>query len=543
MQKIFVEKDDIIAEIIERILEVEDREVTLVIPKGSRLAESLSNFRLLAREEKALEKRLIIESVDEEVLSFAKSSKLEALHPLFGEGEGRSLSDILPREEKKKTKALSKKKGGRHEAEVSEREEAGRKLEVRVEEEVLPEEDAIQGEEVPEEDSEYAVSDFPRKKKLSRRIVFWCLLLLVVALGGAYVAGAFFSRAKITLRFEKTPWEHTGAFTASVGATKSDIPRSIIPAQLFEETKTATQFFPATGRSTSSEKARGKITVLNAYSSAPQTLVATTRFETPDGKIYRLDSQIVVPGAKITNGKIEPASSKADVTADKPGPEFNVGRVERLSIPGFKGSAKFNGFYGVLEDGTSGGSLGDRPVPSDGDVTKGREKTEEVLRSAFQITFLSVIPGEFKVPSEASLFSVSKMVVNRTVDTEGNFSILGSAAFKALAFREGDLAIALEAKASGDDSEKMIEGLSLTYTDIRPDFTKKTLSFSVAARGNITSRFSADAWKSSILGKSEADAEKTILALPGLVDAKVSLWPKWLSSLPADAQKVTVVVE
>ena len=52
------------------------------------------------------------------------------------------------------------------------------------------------------------------------------------------------------------------------------------------------------------EKARGSLTVYNEYSSSPQTLVATTRFESPEGKIFRIEKNIVVPGAKIEEGKI-----------------------------------------------------------------------------------------------------------------------------------------------------------------------------------------------------------------------------------------------
>ena len=64
-----------------------------------------------------------------------------------------------------------------------------------------------------------------------------------------------------------------------------------------------------------SQKAQGTLTIYNAYSSAPQTLVATTRFVTPDGKIFRLTNEVTVPGAKITNGQIVPSSINAPIAA------------------------------------------------------------------------------------------------------------------------------------------------------------------------------------------------------------------------------------
>ena len=50
MKKITVDKNEGIAEVIDRILTVEDSDITLIVPKGSALAKSGSNFRLLKRE-------------------------------------------------------------------------------------------------------------------------------------------------------------------------------------------------------------------------------------------------------------------------------------------------------------------------------------------------------------------------------------------------------------------------------------------------------------------------------------------------------------
>ena len=50
MKKIIVDKGEGIAEVIDRILNEPDGEVSVVIPKGSALGRSVSNFHLLKRE-------------------------------------------------------------------------------------------------------------------------------------------------------------------------------------------------------------------------------------------------------------------------------------------------------------------------------------------------------------------------------------------------------------------------------------------------------------------------------------------------------------
>ena len=60
---------------------------------------------------------------------------------------------------------------------------------------------------------------------------------------------------------------------------KTSFPRRFFPFQ-----KIFTQLFPASGEQNVSLKAQGTITIYNAYSSSPQSLVATTRFVTPAGE-------------------------------------------------------------------------------------------------------------------------------------------------------------------------------------------------------------------------------------------------------------------
>ena len=97
MKRIAVDKKELIAELIERIIEDAEQDLVLVIPKGTGLGASVSNFHLLSREAKAANKKITIESVDESILALAKSSQIEAVHPLLGSPAASALSDIVPR--------------------------------------------------------------------------------------------------------------------------------------------------------------------------------------------------------------------------------------------------------------------------------------------------------------------------------------------------------------------------------------------------------------------------------------------------------------
>src|SRR5580693_6250149 len=100
MKKIIVDKSEGIAEVIDRILNEPDSDITLVVPKGSALGKSVSNFHLLKREATSAGRTVTIESVDDTILAFARQSNSESSHPLWRGVRGSGgVSDIVPRHE------------------------------------------------------------------------------------------------------------------------------------------------------------------------------------------------------------------------------------------------------------------------------------------------------------------------------------------------------------------------------------------------------------------------------------------------------------
>lgn len=98
-------------------------------------------------------------------------------------------------------------------------------------------------------------------------------------------------------------------------------------------------------------KARGTVTIYNS-NSTEQLLVAGTRLQTPNGKIYRLDGRVTVP--KMLNSST-PGSIQALVTADKPGASYNVTQAD-FTLPGLLGTARYKTVYARTKGPIAGGS-------------------------------------------------------------------------------------------------------------------------------------------------------------------------------------------
>ena len=204
-----------------------------------------------------------------------------------------------------------------------------------------------------------------------------------------YLGFVFFARAEINITTNKIEMPFSGVVLIDTNASTIDFNKAIIPGNPFVFKANKTQEFSSTGQGKDEIKAKGIITIYNNYSTSPQILVATTRFETPDHKIFRLDSRIVIPGATTKNGGLVPSTIDVKVTADESGPDYNIETCNlpdcKFTIPGFQGTAKFDGFYGVSTKAMIGGALASVPLVTSEDL-KGAEEAifEEVMDSINQ---------------------------------------------------------------------------------------------------------------------------------------------------------------
>lgn len=549
MKKIFVRRDESIAELLEKIISSEENDVVLVIPKASGVGDAVSNFDLIKRESEAAGKKIFVESVDEKILALAKSLRIEALHPLF-EGARRSvLSDIVPTSaggselpsEKQAGKRITRQKRGGSPRGEEKREEPKvplvhvSKKEARHQE--FQEQEAIEKQR-EEQDVPLAVSKAGRRKFLFVAIFLGCAFLVAVAV---WLVNTLFGTANITIHFKKTPWAYEHAFLADTSVSRVDKNAYVLPGQLFTSEKNNFFQFPASGVKNVSEKATGVIRINNAYSSASQLLVATTRFETPDGKIFRLSKQTLVPGAKIQDGKIIPSSIDAAIIADAPGAAYNLGPIQRLTIPGFKGSPKYNSFYGEIVQPTKGGLVGQKKVPTASDIKSAKDKTTDTFKTVLESNLIAGYPQDFTHFDSAREFKITKLIVNENTDDKGNFSVFGEAKISTIGFRESDMRELLNSIAIAGDSTLTLKDLGVDYQGIKANIAAGKLSFSVAASGTVTTGFSKDDFRAKLVGRTVDEVRFSISQLPGLSDAKISVWPLWLRHVPSDINRIKIL--
>ena len=562
MKKLIVDKNDDIAEVIDNILNEPDNEITLVIPNGSVLGKSMRNFHLLKREVEAAEKTVAIESVDETILAFAKESRIEASHPLWRgvRGESNGISDIVPKTKKKLKEPVVVPEESEDDDGGGDSDES--KVAIRDEEEHFKEEESREekreagspffshfsrhrdsdSDNDANNDNDADEEDNGPRRSSSGKLITGILIAIIVLLGGAYIASAFFNHATITINFKKTPWSDQLNLTADKSASADNLDNNVIAAQVFTSNKNITETFPGSLVEQVSQKAQGNITIYNDYSTKTQELVATTRFLTPDGKIFRITQKVVVPGATMSNGALVPSSITAPIVADQPGPDYNIGPVAKLSVPGFAGTPEENGFYGTITASTTGGFVGQRATPTAADIANAKASTTAMLQAALQGGFSGSYPNNFKILDGATQVQVTTLTVNTSTDANGDFTVFGTATLQAVGFDETALKNDLLAQAQSVESNSVFADINLNYSNVNADFVNGTVSFSVTVQADLEPQLSTATLQGSVLGKNITDARSAIGQLPQLDNAEISIWPSWLWTIPSDPDKVHITI-
>ncbi len=533
MKKIFVNKNDSVPAVIEKIISSKESEVTLYIPKGADLANRKNNLNLVKREAGTGNKTLIIESSDDEIRTMAESLGIKANDPLLGRSK-KLVSDIIPREGISETKAASEIKASEA-SKVSGEISADKAAKARRIAFGLPKIST----------PNLSLPTMIRPRLGIRKPILILAVLVVFSVLG-YASLFILPKAQIVLVFQKINWNFDGSLIVDAKAkgASGTTGQITVPGESFVEKKNMTSGFTANGTKQIEKKATGKLTVYNAYSSSKQNLVKDTRFSTPDGKVFRLDASITIPGAKIENAKIVPSSVEVTVTADKAGAGYNIEATPKFRIPGFQGTPKYDGFYGESKAAMTGGFIGEVKIPTESDIAAGRDVVHKALQDSLNTQVSVNLPKDIKMLKNASEFVITKETVDETASSDGKFNITTYAELHMIGFKEEDLFLALgKVLAETNESDLVKLDYTLDYGESRLDFKSGKLMTSISFKSNWAYKFDPQAFQESARGKKETELKGLVLGLQGIKSGEVKLWPFYVTSAPMNERAIKVDVE
>lgn len=573
-----IQPRDEITVIIDKIINTQADRVYLLVPDNSRIAQSALNFRLIKRESEALGKEVIVVSSNAQVQSLALKSALQvhietsefkqgAEHYESYADRPARLSDVfIASPPVKKQIVIPKNKIKEEEPAIDKSVDKSIDIPTKAKEitkTAMPEgesaiarfwKEPILRSKVPllsapknifvpllKHASKLSLHNFPLKN-------FRATMFLFVGVAAIVAAVTFYSilpRAKVqvTPLIEEVMLEMLIKGNINVAQVQPD--KFIIPAQMFEKSLESAKTIMSTGERKIQEKSSGTIKVYNKYSSSPQTLVKTTRFLSQDGKIFRTLEQIIVPGAEVDDGKIVPSYTTAEIIAADAGEEYNIG-PSTFSIPGFHGTAKYLAFYGESEQNFTGGKIGTAKIISQDDYSKSSSDLTTELKARAEQELAAFLPEGFVTPEGAkSISDVEIISENKVGDALDEFTMRGIISIKSFAIPEKEILDMLERDFSQRFTDKKLLALddTIQYSVIKTDFSKGVLDVKAVVTKKAYLTIDLKEIMLAVAGKDEKQVRVYLSGLKNIKAAKITFWPFWVSEMPADLNKIEVIIE
>ena len=402
----------------------------------------------------------------------------------------------------------------------------------------------VQAQEVDiEEETDYQPPRVPKgsNRSRSRTFVWWTVSAVVLFGLAGLVASTIFQGATVTIYPKTEPVTPPSSLLAVANA-----PTGTLGYQTMSVTQSASTSAAASGSKDVSKPATGVVTVYNAHGTASQQLIANTRFEASDGKIYRIHDQITVPGGvKKSDGTVTPGSTTATLYADVPGAEHNRTDTTRFTIPGFKNDPRHTKFYAESKGPMSGGFVGKEPAIAAATLTEAQNTLKQKLDANIRAAIVSNIPAGF-IPVDGSL-AVVYNEITQTAGANNNASLVQSATASSVIIRASDLAAAVAKQSLGTYNNEPVAFADSSQITIALSSTNKSttgpLTLALGGTPILVWQFDPAAVKKALLGKDKDDL-KTILKTfqPAIIKATASIRPFWKATFPIDESKLNLKV-
>lgn len=387
------------------------------------------------------------------------------------------------------------------------------------------------------EELETTLRDRRRMPKIPKYVI-WAIGLLFVVLV-IFIAGSFFTKVTAEIVPKQARINLSESITASHSAAEGELEFGTVSNVITEEV-----VVKASGTKEVEEKASGEITIYNDYSKDSQTLVAKTRFEAKNGKIYRITQNISVPGQKIEGGKTVPGSITVKVVADQAGAEYNA-ELTDFTIPGFRDSDRFDKFYARSKTAMTGGMIGTVSDISQSDREDAEATLKSKLASKTKDTSSLQIP-DGHISFKDAIFTTTEFEVKNGAKA-GEAKLVGKLTYTAIVFNKIKLATYLAEQRVSDyadeavflsDSSKI--NISLQNRDQVDISSDEQIEVKMTGTAFLVWTVNEDEFKQAIGGYNKGNFKLVIGDFPAIQSAKLKIVPPWVRSIPNDPNKIEV---
>lgn len=546
---IYVDIDDEITAVIDKVEVAGKKIVALVLPKRATVFQSIVNMKLLKRSAEEAGKNVVLITSESNLLPLAGAVGMhvaktlqtkpeipqapDANEPVEPPEEAAELDNTTPgdfdpdKEATQPVGELATRAAAESPATV-----AGVET-LELDNEPEPAAAAPAAAQPPvkaKKDKKLRVPNFTRFRK--RLILAGLIIILLIA--ALIFALKVLPRARINVKTNAQAINSAQTITLDTKADSLDPAQKIVPAKTEQEQKTATQTAQASGQQNKGNKASGSVTMTEPCSPTPPSSVPAGTGVSSGGLTYI--TQSTVSFTPTLNGGSCVYSGSSDIAAQNPGANYNTGstsfNVNSRSNLNAQGSA-------------SGGSDNIVKVVQQSDINTARQKLETQDAGAVQKELVGRLKsdGLFAITATFSTGHPSVTTSANAGDTANNVTVTETITYVMYGARENDLKklIDNDVKTQIDPAKQSVldEGLDgATFKVVSPGGSSEQVSLDATATAG--PHLDTASLKQQVAGKKSGDIQSIIKDNPGVTGVDVHFSPFWVSTAPKNPDKISI---
>jgi hypothetical protein len=366
--------------------------------------------------------------------------------------------------------------------------------------------------------------------------------LLIVLLVGLYFAIAVLPRAHVTIDTDATDYNSSLSATLDSGASDVSLAKNTIPATISQQQKTSSQQVPATGQQNNGQKANGSIK-MTAMTCSPHLFPGPSDVPAGTGVSTGGNTYITQDNASFNqsggNGScLFWKSGSVDIIAKVGGSNANVNNAT-FSVSG-RSEVSASG-------STSGGTDDIVKVVSQGDIDSATAKLTQQDTSAVKSALAQQLRSQNLYPVTATFSSgtpntTASTPVGQPADA---VTVTQAVTYTMYGTQRSNLDQLIEnnIKQQIDPTTQTILNDGLDTASIKlTSNTDTTAQIGVQTTATVGPKLDVASLKSQIAGNKTGYVKSLIGNQPGVTNVTVKLSPFWVSSVPKSTDKIKITV-
>lgn len=519
---IYIDADEEITAVIDKLRQESATTISIVVPKGAALLQSVVNLKLLKKEADEHGKDIALVTAD----PIGRNLAAQVGIAVYEDTERKEL--ITPpasatRPPAEEVVEVDMSRGREEEAPVSVHHYQGAK-------------------------KEPAVRPFPltgpRPPGSKRRGVIIGITIFAIAILGL---GILYPKTTVVLGVKSDPYEANIELTIDKKVSEVNKNSSILPGTEIVIDKEKVTTATATGKKTVGETTKGTVTVSNCYQSIPLGL-AKGKVLTSGGKSFVTSADITIPAATIVGSNCTPGQANVDIEASAVGADSNLAANSTFCVAGYSCSGSS---YVEAKNSAAlqGGSSQDLTIlkQEDIDAASNTAKDElmrtglDDLKSQAQTKGLRILDAA--VDQQVTDKTSDKAVGTQTSDAQVTTKVrIKTLAFEEITYRQ--LVVDLLTLRLPEGKRLILSGNDEIATTVaEANWDQGFVKISGNVKTHAADEIDEGRVKQMVQNKSTSAARGALGVLPGVVDISVVSVPGFLGRTALLTRNISVITQ